>query len=69
MNRERALCAFKDYADRYDTKDIKVALKIAHTFRVASIAERIARSRELAMDEYGAGMLRATFFINGKGQP
>ena len=44
MNRERALQAFKDYTANYDTNDIGVSLKIAHTYRVAQISERIAKT-------------------------
>ncbi len=44
MNRERALAAFKDYTANYDKNNIGVSLKIAHTYRVAQISERIANS-------------------------
>ena len=38
------MAAFKAYTDRYDVADIKIKLKIDHTYRVAGIAERIAKS-------------------------
>ena len=41
MNKKAALEAFKSYADLYDTDDIKIKLKIDHTYRVADIAFRI----------------------------
>lgn len=44
MDRKRAEQAFKIYADNYDTSDIKITLKINHTYRVAAIADRIAVS-------------------------
>ena len=44
MNKREALEAFKSYADLYDTDDIKIKLKIDHTYRVADIAERIGDS-------------------------
>ena len=44
MNKKAALEAFKSYADLYDTEDIKIKLKIDHTYRVADIASRIAVS-------------------------
>ena len=44
MNKREALEAFKSYADLYDTDDIKIKLKIDHTYRVADIAARIAAS-------------------------
>ena len=44
MNRERALTAFKDYTANFDTSNISISLKIAHTYRVAQISERIAKT-------------------------
>ena len=44
MNRHTLLYEFKTYTDSYDSRDTKVALKIEHTYRVADIAEEIARS-------------------------
>ena len=44
MNRERALRAFNDYVEGYDLADISVSLKVAHSYRVAHLAERIAVS-------------------------
>ena len=44
MNKKAALEAFKSYADFYDTDDIKIKLKIDHTYRVADIASRIGTS-------------------------
>ena len=42
--KKTALEAFKSYADLYDTDDIKIKLKIDHTYMVADIAFRIAAS-------------------------
>ena len=44
MNKKAALETFKSYADLYDTDEIKIKLKIDHTYRVADIAERIGNS-------------------------
>ena len=44
FERSRALEAFRSYTSNYDSKNMGVALKIAHTYRVADIAERIAKS-------------------------
>ena len=49
FDRTRARRAFAAYAAHYNADDPKVALKISHTYRVAALCERIARS--LAMDE------------------
>ena len=44
MKRTQALSVFRAYADGYDASDIKIAAKIAHTYRVAANAERIGKS-------------------------
>ncbi len=44
IDRERVERAFTEYAGHYDAEDVKIRLKIDHTYRVAAIAERIARS-------------------------
>ena len=46
--KQKAMAAFKAYTDRYDSSDVKIKLKIDHTYRVADICERIARSFELS---------------------
>lgn len=51
IDRPRARRAFSDYAAAYDAKDPKVALKIAHTGRVAALCERIAQSLALPQEE------------------
>jgi len=51
MNKQAALEAFKSYADFYDTDDIKIKLKIDHTYRVADIAHDIGRFEQLT--QYG----------------
>ncbi len=47
MDRTAAKQTFKEYTDNYDVNDPKIALKIRHTYRVADIAERIAKSENL----------------------
>ncbi len=44
MDREKEIQAFAEYAAQYDNGMIEVKLKIDHTYRVAEIAERIARN-------------------------
>ncbi|MBQ7195863.1 MAG: HD domain-containing protein [Synergistaceae bacterium] len=44
MDRKKALDSFRNYVAAYDTKNAGVSLKIAHTYRVAEIADSIARS-------------------------
>ena len=45
MDRQRAIEAFETYVDAYDASNPRIALKVDHTFRVASLCERIARSQ------------------------
>ncbi|SKB70001.1 HD domain-containing protein [Lachnospiraceae bacterium] len=51
LDREHVRRVFTEYTDQYDSSDIKVALKIEHTFKVAEIAARIARSLHLSEDD------------------
>ena len=44
IDRSRASNAFKIYAQNYKTDNVTIAVKITHTYRVAAIAERIAKS-------------------------
>ncbi len=44
VNRDRVRKTFADYTDSYNSNDIKIKLKIDHTYRVAEIADRIAVS-------------------------
>ncbi|MCR5778761.1 MAG: HD domain-containing protein [Lachnospiraceae bacterium] len=47
INRQHVKNTFAEYTDRYNSSDIKVKLKIDHTYRVAKIADRIAESLHL----------------------
>jgi len=44
IDRKNVLRLFRTYTDRYDSSNRKIALKIQHTYRVAGLCERIARS-------------------------
>ncbi len=50
-DRERIKRAFREYTDHYDPSDVKISLKIDHTYRVAENAEVIAQ--DLGLDEQG----------------
>ena len=53
IDRDRAARAFERYVERFDPQDPKIALKVEHTWRVADLAEKIARSLlEGASPEY-----------------
>lgn len=47
IDEKKALAAFAAYAARYNDRDPKVRLKIDHTYRVAGLCRRIARSLSL----------------------
>ena len=51
IDRKRVNNAFGAYADHYDPEDVKVRLKISHTYRVASFAERISNSLSLTAEQ------------------
>lgn len=47
VDRVRVERIFKEYTDKYNSKDPKIKLKIDHTYRVAALCERIARAAGL----------------------
>lgn len=49
MDRQRVIKAFQKYTEHYNPEDGKIKLKIDHTYRVAALCERIAKS--LGMSE------------------
>lgn len=51
IERNKVLDEFKSYTSNYDVNDPKVDLKLKHTYRVAGLAERIAKSLELSQDD------------------
>lgn len=51
IDHERAREAFAAYVAPYNPKNPLIALKIAHTYRVAAIAERIARASGLSPED------------------
>lgn len=44
IDRERALGAFRAYLEPYDAQNPRIALKAAHTYRVADLCDQIARA-------------------------
>ena len=44
MNRSEVISVFDAYVDKYDRDNPMIFQKAAHSYRVAAIAERIARS-------------------------
>ena len=51
IDRQRVREQFASYTRKYDPSDTKIALKIAHTYRVADNCEQIARSIDLSEDD------------------
>ncbi len=51
INRENVRQAFQEYIEPYDIKDVKIALKVDHTYRVAEICDAIARGEGLSKEE------------------
>lgn len=51
IDREHIKNTFRTYTDAYDSSDEKIKLKIAHTYRVAGLCERVARSEDLSADD------------------
>lgn len=50
-NRQRVQKAFAAYVKNYDEKDEKIRLKIVHTYHVAALCEKIARSLHLSDED------------------
>ena len=51
INRTKIQSEFQNYVSNYDSEDPKVRLKIEHTYRVAQLCERIARSLLMSEEE------------------
>lgn len=57
IDRDRVVRAFADYVGAYDPDDPKISLKIDHTYRVASLCDRIARSAGFSAAEVDVAWL------------
>lgn len=51
IDRDRARAAFAAYVAPYDPKNPRISLKVAHTYRVAGLCDRIARSAGLSTED------------------
>ena len=51
IDRKKVREQFASYTRNYDPEDTKIALKIAHTYRVAKNCEEIARSIGLSDED------------------
>ena len=48
IDRKRVMKVFARYTENYDITDEKIKLKVDHTYRMAGLCDRIARSLELS---------------------
>ncbi|MCR4998349.1 MAG: HD domain-containing protein [Lachnospiraceae bacterium] len=51
IDRKQVITMFQIYTENYDMEDAKIRLKYEHTYRVASLCERIAESINLSDEE------------------
>lgn len=51
IDRNKVTKAFSDYTAAYDASDSKIKLKIDHTYRVAALCERIAKSERMSQED------------------
>ena len=48
IDRKKVLNNFAEYTNAYNISDSKIKLKVEHTYRVAGLCDRIARSLKLS---------------------
>lgn len=51
VDRKKIMDVFAEYTSHYDSSDGKIKLKIDHTYRVAGLCDRIARSLSLSEED------------------
>ena len=51
IDRALAMKAFASYVEPYDPDNPRIALKVAHTYRVAEVAERVAASSGFSQED------------------
>lgn len=66
IDRDKAEQVFADYVENYNSKDEKVRLKIEHTYRVAALCERIAKSE--GCSEYETDLAWLTGLLHDVGR-
>ena len=57
MSRQRVQLEFEKYVSHYDTAYPKIRFKIEHTYKVADLCERIARSLSMSEEEITAAWI------------
>ncbi len=66
MNRQHVIETYDQYANQYNLSDPKIRLKFDHTYRVAAISDRIARSLSLTEEEVDLAWLLGMFHDIGR---
>lgn len=51
INRDNVIAEFKRYSGQYDTSQLKIKLKVEHTYRVASLCDRISDFLNLSKED------------------
>lgn len=51
VNKEQTKQRFADYVKNYNINDPKVSLKVAHTYRVADLCQKIAESQNMSKED------------------
>ena len=63
---ENAKKEFKKYVNTYDSENPKIAKKIAHSYRVIEVADKIAKSLELSNEDVQLAKLIALLHDIGR---
>jgi len=66
INREHVKHVFAEYTSHYDSSDEKIRLKINHTYRVAALCDRIARS--IGLDKQDTDLAWLTGMLHDVGR-
>ena len=69
LDRQKARAAFAAYVAPYDMENPRIALKVAHTYRVAALCERIARAEGLSSEEADIAWLCGLLHDIGRFEP
>ena len=66
MDRNHVLKEFEKYTSAYNPEDVKVKLKIDHTYRVAELCDKLAKSLNLAREECDFAWMSGMFHDIGR---
>lgn len=66
MDRNHVLKEFEKYTSAYNPEDVKVKLKIDHTYRLAELCDKLAKSLNLAREECDFAWMSGMFHDIGR---